>query len=264
MRLSVLMENTAGCEGAAAEHGLSLYLQTSKHSILFDMGQTDAFAVNAALMGIDLAGADIAVLSHGHYDHGGGLHRFLQLNDAAPVYLSRHAFGPYYHGTDKYIGLDAALADQPRLRFVEGQLQLDDELALCDCNDQPCTLPIESFGLTTRTQDGFAPETFRHEQYLLVNENGRRILVSGCAHKGVVNLVRWFEPDVVIGGFHMMKLDVQNAADRQKLDAAAQVLLQSNAQYYTGHCTGDAAFEYLKQTLGDRLHPIHAGQTLDI
>ena len=77
MKLWVLMENTACREDLAKEHGLSLYLQTGERHILFDAGQSGAFADNARAMGVDLEQVDTAVLSHGHYDHGGGLNRFL-------------------------------------------------------------------------------------------------------------------------------------------------------------------------------------------
>ena len=77
MKLWILAENTACAEGMLPEHGLSLYMETGSRRILFDMGQTDAFARNAARMGVNLEKVDTAVLSHGHYDHGGGMAAFL-------------------------------------------------------------------------------------------------------------------------------------------------------------------------------------------
>ena len=80
MKVQVLLENTSLSEALKAEHGLSLYIETGKHKILFDMGQTDAFADNAEKMGIDLSQVDFAILSHGHYDHGGGLKYFMEIH----------------------------------------------------------------------------------------------------------------------------------------------------------------------------------------
>ncbi|MCI8845747.1 MAG: MBL fold metallo-hydrolase [Lachnospiraceae bacterium] len=72
MKITALLENKTNREDMLTEHGLSLYIETEKHKILFDMGQSDLFAKNAAALGINLSSVDIAVLSHGHYDHGGG------------------------------------------------------------------------------------------------------------------------------------------------------------------------------------------------
>ena len=85
MKVTTLMENTACAERYAAEHGLSLFIETKKINILFDSGSSEAFADNAEKLGVDLGTADIAILSHGHYDHSGGLLRFLQRNEKAPA-----------------------------------------------------------------------------------------------------------------------------------------------------------------------------------
>lgn len=259
MKITVLMENTACSAAMSAEHGLSLYIETCGRNILFDMGQTDAFARNAEAMGVDLRAVDIAVLSHGHYDHGGGLARFLDINDHAPVYLSRHAFGDYYHGPDKYIGLAKALKHSARLRQVGEDLVIDDCLSLHACNAAPLTRPIESFGLSEARNGVHAPDRFAHEQYLLIREAGKTVLFSGCAHKGVVNIARWFEPDVLIGGFHLTKLDPAVPEQRTQLCGIADALLAGSTTYYTGHCTGAHVYDFLKTRMGDRLHALSAG-----
>lgn len=130
MKITTLLENTSARPELSAEHGLSLYIETAEHRILFDMGQTALFSHNASVLGIDLAAVDIAILSHGHYDHGGGLARFLTLNRTAPIYVNRHAFEPHYNGTDKYIGLDTTLADHKQLVFTDGDALLADGITL--------------------------------------------------------------------------------------------------------------------------------------
>ena len=83
-----------GCE---PEHGVSLYIETGNGlKVLFDTGQSDLFARNAARLGIDLREVDLAVISHGHYDHGGGLNEFLRINTKAPVYIRESALGEHY------------------------------------------------------------------------------------------------------------------------------------------------------------------------
>ena len=113
MKLVTLMEDTTCAPAFACEHGLSFYIETGSSKLLFDMGQTDLFLKNAAMCGVDLSKVDTAFVSHGHYDHGGGLAAFLKINDHAPVYLHEKAFEPHFsHKPEgiKDIGLDVALA----------------------------------------------------------------------------------------------------------------------------------------------------------
>ena len=263
MRITVLLENTAASESVTAEHGLSLFIETENAKILFDMGQTDAFAENARVLGIDLSSADLAVLSHGHYDHGGGLAKFLELNHTAPVYLSSHAFEPHY--STKYIGLDPALASDPRLIRVTEQKEFVPGMTLFPM--LPCRYPIRPFGLTAVTDGIRADDDFRHEQYLMIEEHGRRILFSGCSHRGILNITEYFGKDhgcdTVIGGFHFSKLDPEGDG-RDSLDEAAAILLQSGMDFFTCHCTGESQAVYLKNRLGDRLHTIRCGDIFEI
>ena len=260
MKLIVLMENTAARDDLSCEHGLSLYIEAAGLRILFDAGQTTAFADNAEKLGVDLRAVDLCILSHGHYDHGGGLQRFLEINDRAPVYLSRHAFGAHYNGTAKYIGLPEALQASDRLVFTGDEAAPAPGLTLHSCNH--CAFPILPYGLTVRQNGTFRPEDFRHEQYLLIEAGGRRILVSGCSHKGVVNLARHFRPDVLIGGFHLMKLDPAN--DAAALERTADALLSLPMTCYTGHCTGAEQYTALKARMGDRLHALSTGAVYEI
>lgn len=261
MKITCLIENAAATPDFAAEHGLSLHVELSGCRILFDMGQTDAFAENAARLGIDLAAVDTAVLSHGHYDHGGGMGKFLALNAHAPVYHSSLAFGGHWHG-EKYIGLNPALKANERMRPVEGALSLGDGITLISGREMPCKQPIDSAGLTVERGGMHQPEQFDHEQYLLLEEKGRRVVISGCSHRGIANIVAWLKPDVLVGGFHLMKKNLP--ADAAQLDALAEELLGSGAVFYTGHCTGDAAYAYLKGRMGRSLHGLHAGESVDL
>lgn len=263
MKLTVLMENTACCPGIAAEHGLSIYVQTQGHTFLFDAGPNEAFADNAAALGVDLSQVDVAFLSHGHWDHSGGLLRFLQENQQANVYVSDTALGQYYRGELAYIGVDQSLANHPRVIQALAHLKIDDALTLCRFENRTLPYPIDSAGLTERRGQQFIADTFGHEQYLLVEDQGRKILFSGCSHKGILNIMDWLKPDILIGGFHFMKEDVSTGSN-PRLDHAAETLLAYNTTYYTCHCTGEDQFDYLKQRMGQRLHRIRAGQVLEI
>lgn len=253
MRIVTLIENTALREDLQPEHGLSLYLEVGERKILFDTGAGGAFAENARILGIDLRTVDTAVLSHGHYDHGGGLESFLQLNEAAPVFVSPHAFEPHFNALDKDIGLAPALAENSRIRCAGEGENLGEGLALYQNLD--CPHGIRPFGLKVGEKGRLLPEDFRHEQYLLIEDSGKRILISGCSHRGILNILDRFRPDVLIGGFHFMKMDPEGA----ELEAAAAALKRYPCVYYTGHCTGQAQFDRLKQFLGQQLHPLHTG-----
>lgn len=256
MKITALTENTPYTDNISAEHGLSLYIETQNHKILFDMGQTALFAENAEKLGVDLTGVDIAVLSHGHYDHGGGLVRFLEINKTAPVYISRYAFGDYYNGTEKYIGLDKTLQNEKRIIFVDDILKIDDELSLYSCNNNIRNHYLGSFGLNMKCNGEFLPDDFKHEQYLLINENGKRVLISGCSHKGVMDIAEWFEPDALVGGFHYSKLALD-----EKLKEYALTLASHKTFYYTCHCTGTEQYEFMKKNM-PQLSYLSCGQSI--
>lgn len=259
MKITVLIENTACREDLAAEHGLSLLIELDNCTILFDAGQTGAFADNAAKLGMDLNAVDFCILSHGHYDHGGGLTRFLAENDHAPVYLSRHAFGEYF-SSGKYIGLDHALEGNSRLIAVEDVLEIQPGITLCSCNDLLRPFSFGVFGQSVRKNGTHTDDAYLHEQYLLIETDGKKYCFSGCSHKGVRNILHWFCPDVFFGGFHFIRMEPQG---RELADAAAQ-LQQFPTRYFTGHCTGQAQYAVLKEYLGDRLHYLHTGTTIEL
>ncbi len=263
MKLYALMENTTEQEGMLIEHGLSLYIETKRHKILFDSGQSGNFAENAQKMGVDLSAVDVAFLSHGHFDHGGGLHRFLELNHTAPVYLNRQAFTPCYNAVDKYIGLDPALEGEERLRFTDGDLVLDEELSLNIIRDEELIRPVDSCRLTRVVDGKKEADPFYHEQYLLIREGERTCLVSGCSHRGILNIASKFRPDVLVGGFHFTKLEVDGAG-RPVLEDAAEQLLKLPTTYWTCHCTGVPQYWFLKERMGDRLHYLSTGMTLEL
>ena len=229
MKFTTLIENTAISPDLTAEHGLSLYIETGSHKILFDAGQTGVFADNAEKLGIDLSAVTLCVLSHGHYDHGGGLERFLERNNTAPVYLRRDAFGAHFNGPEKYIGLAPSLRDNSRLVFTDDALELAPGITLRSGNELSRPHPFPSFGLNVRKNDILSPDPFLHEQYLILEEAGRRILISGCSHKGILNILRWFSPDVLIGGFHFMKLD---PVAKEDADKAVEILRANGEDAY--------------------------------
>ena len=97
MKIINLIEDTKGIEGCVYEHGLSFYIETKNHKILMDTGATDAFLENAKVLNVDLAKVDTVIISHGHYDHTGGLLAFAKLNPEAKIYIQKSAQGDFYN-----------------------------------------------------------------------------------------------------------------------------------------------------------------------
>ena len=265
MRVTMLMDNISTRPGIAAEHGLSLYIETEKHRILFDTGSSDAFARNAEALGIDLAAVDIAFISHGHYDHTRGLPRFFELNDRAPVYIHREAFEEYHASDERNIGMPVELKGNPRFILTDGPLSIDDELSLAPFNLEERPFPSHSGGLLMRRNGQDVQDEFLHEQYLSIREagSGRHVVISGCSHKGILNIMRWLQPDALVGGFHFMNLDTQG--DGQKaLDSAAEELLRHRTEYFTCHCTGKKQFDWLKARMDERLNYLAGGMSIEL
>ena len=274
VRVLTLMENTARDEALCRGHGLSLYIETPKHKILFDMGPDgESLLKNAETLGVDLAQVDVAILSHGHYDHGGGLAAFLSVNEAASVYIRENAFEGYFYvdGDEaRYIGLDETLRDSGRIVFTGESLRIDEELLLYA--DVPADFDVSGASALLRrhTPLGFQPDGFSHEQNLLITVHGRTVLVSGCAHRGIVNILNAAKerlgrmPDATFGGFHLFQLEANSPASDRVLDLTARALLPGTTVYHTGHCTGEYALERLKAVLGERLRGISGGAVYEI
>ena len=239
MKITSLVENISRKENIGAEHGLSLFIETESHNILFDMGQTDLFSENAEK-----------------------LSKFLKLNDKAKVYINKNAFGDYYNGTEKYIGLDKSLSESSRIVLTDDFCEIEKGLLLYSCNDREKKYNLGSFGLKKKKGENFISDDFIHEHYLLIEENGKKILISGCSHKGILNIAEWFSPDILIGGFHFSKLDCN--LDALLLKKYAQELLEFPTKYYTCHCTGKKQYLLLKEIMDKNIEYISAGDNFSI
>ena len=263
MKITVLMENIAK-EGFLCEHGLSLYIETSAgQKILFDTGASDAFVENAQKLGVDLAEVDFAFISHGHRDHSGGIRKFLEINKKAPVYVAVDAFERYYNAELKEISIDAGITVSGRIILVRNKLDIASKIHIADMNNAERKHYAGTYGLMRLVKGKLVPDSFEHEMYLTMEENGKKIVFSGCSHKGILNIVDWFKPNVVIGGFHFFKLDVNKKSDAEYLQQATDFLKASGAVFYTCHCTGEKQFAFMREYMPE-LEYVSAGSVLEI
>ena len=258
MKIHCLIENTCSSSELKSEHGLSLLIEAGGHRILFDTGASASFAENAECMGLDLNTVDSAILSHGHYDHGGGLERFLEINHKARVWASPHAFEPHFNASGKDIGLPPALQAHPRILLATAPVtELYPGITLHQGPQVPMQHPAPDAGMSTMREGNRIPDDFRHEQYLLIQEGDKRILLSGCSHRGILNIVQHFQPDILVGGFHLMK-----ETDTGRIAQLAEALLPFPTVYYTAHCTGEWAANIMQQRMGSRLRTFSTGDCL--
>ena len=274
MIVKVLSENTSSSEKLGSEHGLSLYIETETHKILFDTGASGLFAENAEKMGVDLTRVDLAVISHGHYDHGGGLKTFLGINNRAKIYLHQKAFEPHYAnrpgGIKAYIGLDESLLSNGRFVFCGDRFVIDHELELFSGVDSKRLVPSGNTDLFVKDGDAFVQDDFAHEQNLIISKNGKTLLVAGCAHNGIINITDQFNaekgclPDYVIGGFHLYNHGTKQNEASNVVDEIGNILLETHSQYYTCHCTGIESYHRLKAVMGEKIGYISTGDQLTI
>jgi 7,8-dihydropterin-6-yl-methyl-4-(beta-D-ribofuranosyl)aminobenzene 5'-phosphate synthase len=286
MKITTLIENhvSDNTSDLTAEHGLSLHIERDierdGHSILFDTGATSAFSDNAAKLGVILSTVDLVVLSHHHYDHGGGLTAFLANNDHASAYLRSPDDGePYvraYKFIRRYIGLDEKLFQKyaDRFVFVDQFTEIAPGVFLFAEIVQAYPRPKGNQYLYLRRESGYVHDPFKHELILAIREEGGMVIFTGCSHSGALNMVKTVVdrfPDVpvkaVVGGFHLIGGPIFKAMGGSKAEVQAigsEMLTYPVDCYYTGHCTGEKAYSVLKDVMGDRLRPVSTGVEIDV
>ena len=236
-----------------------------------DTGPDDSLIMNAQKLGIDLKSVDTAVISHGHYDHGGGLEAFMKINPDAKILIQDTAFKDFYsrHGEEmRYIGLSEALKTDPRIRRVHGFHRIGEHGSLFAGIGNDFPVPDANQTLFVRKDGNLIHDDFDHEQCLVIEENGKYFLFSGCAHHGILNILERFrqlyhcEPSAVCSGFHMHKRNGCTAADFDLFRDTAEILRNTETVYYTCHCTGETAYRFMAEIMGDRLQYIHCGDTV--
>lgn len=270
MKITVLMENTTMLPDLSVKHGLSLFIETNQFKILFDTGPNADFLQNAKKLKVNIEDVDIMVLSHGHYDHGGGIKAFLESNKKAKIYANKKVFGDYYseveQGVRKYIGLDKNLQKQNRFIYGDGDREIKEGILLFDHIPQKDYCSKANSILYKEEANNYINDNFLHEQNLVIKENKKNILIAGCAHSGIVNIINAIEErmgeklDYVIGGFHLYSKIQKYCETKEYLNKLAKRLLETNIIFYTCHCTGTEQFQLLKEIMKDRIFYLSTGE----
>ena len=278
MKVTVLMENGAleGC-GLVSEHGLSVYIEYEGRKILLDAGASGAFADNAQQLGVDLSQVELAVLSHGHYDHGDGLRRFFHVNEQARLYIRPDAMGPLFARDPdavRFVGVhkDVWQMAAQRVAPVEGVVALGDGIWLV-----PGTVHDPDFAgragnlVYKRGEDDFVSDDFRHEQSLVFALGENLVVFNSCSHSGIVNIVRGVNHQfpgrkvrAVLGGFHMFSSGPSgmNCTADYVYAVADELKKLGVEEVWTGHCTGEPALTLLQERFGAGCHALATGQVL--
>lgn len=273
MRITTLVENTKISAEYENKHGLSFHIETEKHNILFDLGPKNTFLTNAKKLNINLEEVDIVVISHGHNDHGGGLEEFLKINNKAKVYINKDAFNEYYSMVGifkKYIGLDKELKKNPRIILTEGDMKIDDELYLFSVVENRHKVSKFNKVLYKRVDGMYLEDDFVHEQSLIITEDNKNVLMGGCAHNDIRNIIDKAEViigkdlDYVISGFHIFNPSTGISESDLFINTLGDNLNKRNTKFYTCHCTGMRAFKILEEKLQDKIEYISTGQVLNI
>ncbi len=278
MNITVLAENsvcTENTRNVEPEHGISLFIESDERRILFDTGQSDLFVHNAAKLGIDLSEVDYAVVSHGHFDHGGGLRHFLRINEKAKIYVHRLAFHPYYTRISGlipyYIGLDQKILTRnaDRIRLIDQDFLIEPGIQLLE--GFPSTFPQPEANSTLFVKRGkqLVPDTFKHEMAMLLNEGDTRVLFTGCSHSGITNIIekamgfsKETEIKAVFGGFHIHNPISKKNESRDYIEKLIAGLQSADSVFYSGHCTGEDNFKLLQVSLGSRIRTMSTGEVI--
>lgn len=269
VRITVLVENTAEERGLLAEHGLALWIETGSQYVLFDTGQGGALIGNAFRLGAPLSLLDRVVLSHGHYDHTGGLANALRGNGSASIYAHPDALKPKYarnaDGSAREIGmpdLSKQAVERHREHLVWTGRPSEVGEGLMVTGPVPRVTGFEDTGgpffldPACRTPDPLLDD----QAVFFASEHGTVVLL-GCAHAGVINTLRYIREltdgrpiHAVLGGMHLV------GASSRRLRSTIDELKRLNiACLGPAHCTGRAATAALCNALPEQYTACHVG-----
>ena len=271
MKIRVLIDNITKSE-LLKEWGLCIHIEYNGRKYLLDSGASSKFSKNAEALGISLSQVDFGVLSHAHYDHSNGMAEFFRLNKKAPFVLRETAGETCYHHIigfiNKYIGIKRGWLKKfaDRIVFASGKYKIEEGVYLL-----PHTTPgLEENGrkalLYIKENGRIVPDSFKHEQSLVFESEKDLVIFNSCSHGGADNIIKEAAAAfpgkklyAIIGGFHLFCLpeDAVRAFARRVAETGIEHVI-------TGHCTGQRAYEILREELDGKVQQMYSGMELEI
>ena len=262
MQVTLVLDNLAS-DGLRSEHGLSFLVETDDGSVLFDTGQSDAWLHNLIALGREPESIKAIAVSHGHYDHTGGLAKAMHEAPDAKCYAHPACFEPKYaqsqDGT-RYIGVPAEVVSRKNA-FALSSSAVEVLPGVVLSGEIPLRTSISFDSRFVTGDDELQQDTFEDEQCLIVRNGEFVAALVGCAHRGLENnvlaamkIAGVTRIDLLAGGFHL------GSASEDKLESLAGFLKNVDiGQIACCHCTGAGAYEYLRSKLGIRVTLARAG-----
>lgn len=269
MKATVLVDNI-GDNGLKGEWGLCVYIEYKGKKILLDAGASGLFSENAKKLSLPLEDIDYGVLSHAHYDHADGIREFFRVNKKAKFYLrdackeNCYAKKWIFH---RYIGISKGLLSeyQDRIESVSGDYEITEGVTLIPHKGKDLSYIGKAESMVLKEGRSWRPDDFSHEQSLVFDTPDGLVIFNSCSHGGADHIIREVAatyPDkkvlAMIGGFHLF-----NKSENYVKNFAERVLKTDIRYIYTGHCTGEKAFEILKSELGDKVQQLKAGLVME-
>lgn len=272
MVITSLMDDYCPRRGLQGEHGLSLLIETGGKRLLFAAGQGPAFMGNARVLGMDLSSIDAVILSHGHYDHGGGLRSLYEaFGDSAPPFFTGRDFDCYRYSRGKdglrEIGIRRPVlpTGSAKAIAITSLEPLAQSIFILPAVDRVDGTPYSK--RFVRRMDGTESlDEFDDELSLVFDTPSGLAVVAGCAHRGIVNILdaaRMAFPErplaAVIGGFHLVD------ASEEEMDITARAIAAcSPGLVACSHCTGLKGFSALYRAMPGNTVWLACGMTVEV